>query len=168
MSGEHHSPLKDKLHLPWKRRGDDGSSAASEQQPLFSSSPTGTPSKKKEQEYGSFADTNARVTRVWDVKMPPAKKTMVHGVLMPTMGGTFGSVLIQKRRRIAIEIHSDDTLEEAPSASLLRGDSLEHVHENDVLQPGEKVVVRILKPASKGGSTDESSEEGVPSLLCDL
>ena len=97
--------------------------------------------------------------------MPPAKKTMVHGILMPTMQGTFGSVLIQKKRRFAIEIHSsDDDLgapsSEGPSSTLLRGDSLAAVGE-EVLHGDERVVVRILKPASaKDGSDDDSSQGG--------
>jgi hypothetical protein len=97
--------------------------------------------------------------------MPPAKKTMVHGVLMPTMGGTFGSVLIQKKRRFAIEIHSSDDDLGAPSsegpATLLRGDSLGGGVGEEVLGGNEKVIVRILKPASaKDGSDDDSSQGG--------
>jgi len=163
MSGEHHhhhSPL-DKLHLPWKRHNhnDDVNSVASEKQPLNPS----TPSTKKitppqQQHYGSFA-SNARLNRVWDVKMPPAKKTMVHGVLVPTMGGTLGSKLIQRKRRIVIEIHSDDFDLDAPCESLLRGDSFQGTHDNDVLGVEDKVIVRILKP-SKSGANDESSDEG--------
>lgn len=188
MSDEQHSsPLK-KLHLPWKRRdedeeskassekklhlpwkrhgGDEESNAASEKQPLVQkspSTPTGTP--KKKEAYGSFTINNARISRVWDVKMPPAKKTMVHGVLVPTMGGTFGSVLIQKKRRIAIEIHSEDSLGtsnvDGPSSTLLRGNSLDSDHDDDdTVHVGEKAIVRVLKPASKGDSSDDSSDGG--------
>ena len=93
--------------------------------------------------------------RVWDVKMPPAKKTMVHGMLVPTVTGAFG--LNAKKRRIAIEIHSNDSLDASMiSPNLL----LDPHHEHDSLHSGDKVIVRILKPSSKGDAApDESSEE---------
>jgi len=179
--GKHNrSPLgKFHLHAPWKRRDsedeDDDAPTADEKQPLAPSSPVcsspqqaNSPKKtaKVHVPVDSYAMENARVTRVWDCKMPPAKKTMVHGVLMPTMGGTFGSVLIQKKRRFAIEIHSSDDDLGAPSSpegppTLLRGDSLEGVDGEEVLGGNERVIVRILKPASaKDGSDNDSSQGG--------
>jgi hypothetical protein len=157
FGGDHHHG---KLHLPWKRHyhhGDDASSTASEKQPLASSPSTKDNKDKQQEQYGSLGrrvmSTNARVMRVWDVRMPPAKKTMVHGVLMPTVTGTFGT---QKKRRIAIEVHSDDmSLFDSPSSSLLEP----QVEENDSLHEGEKVVVRFLKPRGDV-HLDESSEEG--------
>lgn len=178
--------LKDKL-MPWKRHDKDDDSIASEKEPLVNpstptptstaaattpvatTSPATTPSsydkkKKKKQVLDSYASANVRTARMWDVKMPPAKKTMVHGMLVPTMGGTLGSKLIQKRRRIVIEIHSNnDTLDddEQASSTLLRGSSLENVPgaENEhALSVDDRVAVRILKPESKG--EDSSDEEG--------
>lgn len=160
--------LASKLHLPWKKKhdDDDGSKASNtEKEPLVSkpstsaATPTSTttPTPKKQE---APTDASSSFARVWEVKMPSAKKTMVHGVLMPTVTGTLGSKLIQRKRRIVIEIHSSEELgkDHVPSPELLRGDSFENVNkEEDIsIHAGERVAIRILKPAEKG---DDSSDE---------
>ena len=45
-----------------------------------------------------------RSMRVWDVKMPPLKKHMVSGHMVPTMRGA-ARMFIQKNRRLCIEVH---------------------------------------------------------------
>lgn len=140
--------------------GNDSAASGEEKKPLVSSpplphTPPSPPSK-------------ARATRVWDVKMPPAKKTMVGGRLVPTMGGTVGSMLLQKKRRISVEIHvKDGEANQDPSINpqvmegLLRGESMREMSDNVELREGESVIVRLLKPVTEHNAHDGSSDEGM-------
>lgn len=154
--------------LHWRpgnhRSGDDSTASGGEKKSLVSTSsprpetppPVSTP----------------RATRVWDVKMPPAKKTMVGGRLVPTVGGTVGvSKLLQKKRRISLEIHVDEGeylkgLNESRSPDpqvmqgLLRGESVVKMRDHEVLHVGENVIVRLLKPGTDNEAHDEHSDEG--------
>lgn len=159
-----------KRQFPWKHNKDDGSGTASEKQALLSNSSTPPPYAPDDSAAGgavpkhtkhmrkhkktSFGTANPSVSRVWDVKMPPSKMKMVEG--------TFGS----ERQRISVEIHSELASDRPPSASLLRGDSLD-TKGNDKsvgLCAGDTVEVRLLKPVSnkKGsGGSNEGSDRGL-------
>jgi hypothetical protein len=104
--------------------------------------------------------------------MPPAKKTMVGGRLVPTVGGTVGvSKLLQKKRRISLEIHVEEGeylkgLSESPSTNtqfmhgLLRGESVAEMRDHEVLHVGENVIVRLLKPGTDHEAQDDHSDAG--------
>lgn len=165
------NPIQSVLH--WRpaglRSGTDSTASGDEKKALVSSAT---------RPHTPPPPSNARATRVWDVKMPPAKKTMVGGRLVPTMGGTVGSIMLQKKRRISVEIHVADgeayqglSNNLSPGSSpgsnpqvmqgLLRGESMVEIRDNVELQIGENVIVRILKPAAEHHAHDGSSDEGL-------
>ena len=155
------NPIQSVLH--WRpaglRSGNDSAASGEEKKALVSSTP---------RSHSPPSTSKVRATRVWDVKMPPAKKTMVGGRLIPTMGGTVGSMLLQKKRRISVEIHVKDgeayqDLSSDPQVmqGLLRGESVGEMRNNDELHAGENVVVRLLKPVTEHHTNDGSSNEGL-------
>jgi hypothetical protein len=79
---------------------------ASNQSSAISSSSTGT---NKSAGFGGSRNSShltLRLTRTWNVRMPPAKKkTLVGGVMTPTL-----SLPIAKKRRVAIEIYSPSSI----------------------------------------------------------
>ena len=149
--------------------GDDNSTGeCEEKQALVAPS---TPPRHTPQ--NTLHNGTSRATRVWDVKMPPVQKHMVHGLLVPTVGGTIGSRLMQKTRRISVEIHTEEDemllgVSDSPTrggqvmSGLLRGDSRRMMEDSEVLHEGERVFVRILKPADQQDDhDDDSTSEGM-------
>jgi len=109
----------------------------------------------------------ARVTRYWNVKIPPAQKTMVGGIMVPTFESTFAG-LVRKEYRLSLEIHhvdNDSNVDPTVMKELLRRrESLKGTSTDEkdfqVLQEGEQIIVRVLRPI--GGPTkslDKSSKE---------
>lgn len=100
--------------------------------------------------------------------MPPPKKHMVAGHLVPNVGGSIGRRLMQKARRISVEIHGQRTLDDygfrannrKVMRGLLRGDSnksLLGIGSNE-LRLDDEIIVRFFKPAV-GGHDDEDDDE---------
>lgn len=102
-----------------------------------------------------------RARKQWDVKCPPCKKHMVAGKLMPTVRGTLVGSFALKKRRVCLEIQTEDHGEGegdhrhvAPSHTLPTS--------IDELGPTDYAVVRILKPRRHWGlsrDTDDSDDE---------
>jgi hypothetical protein len=118
-----------------------------------------------------------RLNRTWDAKCPPAKKQMIAGKFVPTVRGAFPGRLMQKTRRIAIEIHGPDNNEEnkdpkltkvsgspTPKRGMLRSTETPQrlaINLSEELQDDDRVVIRILKPRKAWGFSkdpDDSSE----------
>eukprot|EP00545_Synedropsis_sp_CCMP1620_P013185 CAMPEP_0119011176 /NCGR_PEP_ID=MMETSP1176-20130426/5499_1 /TAXON_ID=265551 /ORGANISM="Synedropsis recta cf, Strain CCMP1620" /LENGTH=1142 /DNA_ID=CAMNT_0006963953 /DNA_START=65 /DNA_END=3493 /DNA_ORIENTATION=+ len=108
--------------------------------------------------------SSARATRFWDVQIPPAKKTMVGGIMIPTVESALGN-LLQKHRRISVEIHQLKDDEGAADFKVLqehlRGESLvqhgDDRHDDfEALTEGEQILVRVLKPIPADGKNTES------------
>ena len=110
---------------------------------------------------------NLHSMRYWDVKMPPIKRHMVQGYLVPTVKSTV-SKFLTKRRRITMEVYRSDP-RDGPSPAvraqmfhqLLRGISSSGVLEDETLDDDDIVVFRILKPnrSKKGEGTDEQGKD---------
>jgi len=117
-----------------------------------------------------------KLNRVWDIRMPPASKKVVGGKLIPTVKGAFSGRLMQKRRRVAIEIHgpmvseANETLNKPPSPSGSRrgllsraqGTSQKVVNLSAELKDDDRIVVRILKKRKTWGlmrDHDDSSDD---------
>jgi hypothetical protein len=118
-----------------------------------------------------------RINRTWDAKCAPAKKRVIAGKLVPTVRGAFSGRLLQKKRRIAIEIHGPDNSEEnndpdatkvsglpTPKRGMLRSPETAQRLTIDLskeLQDDDRIVIRILKPRKAWGFSkdpDDSSE----------
>lgn len=106
---------------------------------------------KKSAEYKSVAqddDEDAdpkphRLSRTWDVK---------------TSRKGFGLNLIQKRRRISLDVIRPS--ENGPvNRSLLHGESAGEHPDDDVLFLGDKVVLRVLKASHDEDKDDDTSDE---------
>jgi hypothetical protein len=120
--------------------------------------------------------------RFWDVRMPPVKKHMVQGYLVPTMKGAVSRVF-SKQRRISVNIYrrsssdTSDTNQHADAAAstvqtqlfhqLLKGISTDEI-ENNVhdeeygnLLNDDICVLRVLKPKPIKGNDDDDQEENV-------
>lgn len=151
---KHHlpNPLRN-VHLPWKQQ------EATEKTPLLQAAMEPKTKKKKI----SHDAENPSASRTWDVKMPPSKMKMVNGMLVPTMEGTLGGLVIKRRRRISVEIHSELASDSPPPDSLLQEDT--KVDDSSVgLSPGDTVEVRVLKPVSNKVGSDgkiEGSDRGL-------
>lgn len=106
---------------------------------------------------------------MWDVKMPPVKKHMVSGRLVPTMRGA--ARFIQRNRRVTIEVHgppvyANDTQSVLSAMTpmgmgrmqtLLTGGS----PQTDLaLQDRDVVRVRILKASSEHDDAHSPSHHG--------
>ena len=102
--------------------------------------------------------------RYWDVRMPPVKKHMVGGRLLPTIKGTISpSRFTSKKRRITIEVYSEvqnNAKRRSPKAGfqeLLRGISSSDFENPDnnsydadiELTATDLVAFRVLKPKRK-------------------
>ena len=94
--------------------------------------------------------------REWNVKIPPAKKHMVAGQLVPTVRGVAGAVLPPTRHRtLAIEIHGppDD----------MRVDERNENDEggtNNVLEDHDIVVLHIYMTAETSDVNDDDDDDG--------
>jgi hypothetical protein len=118
----------------------------------------------------SLSGMFVRSVRTWDVKMPPTKKHMVGGHLVPTVRGKV-QFMAQKPRRISIEIHGPpqsylDTPNESPikrtmMQGLLEGETPVSGIEKELLHDNEAVFFRVLKEAKgshrHGHGHDDSS-----------
>jgi hypothetical protein len=116
-----------------------------------------------------------RVNRQWEVKCPPVKKHVVAGMFVPTVKGVFSGRLVQKKRRITIEIHGPDvplrTKKEAPTPrrgltrSANDAGSMQVVDLSSELKDDDRIRVRILKPRKQWGfmrdhEDSSTSEDG--------
>jgi hypothetical protein len=90
-----------------------------------------------------------KAERSWEVKLPPVKKHMVGGKLLPTVRGAFS--FAQKKRFLALEIRSSEEEPQQVSHDLLSS-----------LQDGDEILVRILKKRKQWGfsrDNDDSSDD---------
>lgn len=99
-----------------------------------------------------------RNMKVWDVKMPPVKKHVVSGHMVPTVRGA-ARLFIQKRRRVSIEIHGppvysteDANRSTISAATPVRSGKMQEFlqggsppQEDPPLQDKDVVFFRILK-----------------------
>jgi hypothetical protein len=112
-----------------------------------------------------------RSMRTWEVKMPPIKKHMVGGHLIPTVRGAV-QFLAQRSRRVSIEIHGPPLTHTDTSVSLspmkqtmmqrlLLGETPGSDLEKEVLYDGDAVYFKILKETkgsrSHGNGRDDTS-----------
>lgn len=101
--------------------------------------------------------------RAWEVKLPPKKKQMIGGKLVPTVRGAFG--FATKKRRLVMEIIGPKSLPETTPPSL-RGMSRSDKREvngdlSELLDDeADRVVVRILKPRKYWGLSRDSDDSG--------
>jgi hypothetical protein len=104
-----------------------------------------------------------KVSEQWDIRMPPVKKHMMGGHMVPTMRSTV-AFWSQKHRRVSMEIRGPPDDAEGnvkPSAAGLKRKNLED---------NEFVVVRILKESKGQGdhdSDDDDDQSVVPSGAAD-
>lgn len=120
-----------------------------------------------------YSGMHVRSMRTWDTKMPPTKKHIVGGHLVPTVRGTV-RFLAQKPRRVSIEVHgppqpvarletTDSPIKQSVMNRLLQGKMPETDLEKESLQDNESVYLRVLKE-SKGhrrhGRDDSSTGDG--------
>ena len=127
------------------------------------------------------AGTVVKSMKVWDVRMPPIKKHMVSGHLVPTVRGA-ARLFIQKHRRVSIEVHgppvysmdsnhstisSSTPMKSGKMQEFLKGGSPK---QDDIpLQDKDVVFVRILKlsndhddshsPLGNDGGGDDDEED---------
>jgi hypothetical protein len=112
-----------------------------------------------------------RSMRTWDVKMPPKKKHMVGGHLVPNLIGKV-QFMAQRTRRISIEIHGpaqsqlETTNDDCPikqqtmMQGLLRGERPDSHMEKEFLNDKEAVFFRVLKEekgSHRFGNDDSST-----------
>jgi hypothetical protein len=112
----------------------------------------------------------ARSVLTWDVKMPPTKKHMVGGHLVPTVRGKV-QFMSQKTRRISIEIHGshldkpdESSVKQTTMQGLFQSETHDSAIDKEFLQDNEAVFFRVLKEA-KGSrhhshGHDDSSSTG--------
>jgi hypothetical protein len=128
----------------------------------------------------SLSGMLARSMSTWEVKMPPTKKHMVGGHLVPTVRGKV-QFLAQRPRRISVEIHGPpqshlDTPNESPikhtmMQELLRGETPASDMEKEFLNDNEAVFFRILKEAKgshrhgHGSGHDDSNDSSSGSSI---
>jgi hypothetical protein len=104
----------------------------------------------------SLSGMFVRSMLTWDVKMPPKKKHMVGGYLVPTVRSKV-QFMAQKNRRISMEIHGpSESHLDTPSESfvkhtmmqgLLQGETAVPGMEKELLHDNEAVFFRVLKEA---------------------
>jgi hypothetical protein len=136
---------------------------------------TNTPERPKKSRGEAIV---VRSMKVWDVKMPPMKKHMVSGHLVPTMRGA--ARFIQRQRRISIEVHgppvfasdaqsvisSMTPLRSGRMQEFLRGGSPQSA--DLVLQDKDVVRVRLLKPSHEQPDESHSSPTSAARLEGDF
>jgi hypothetical protein len=125
--------------------------------PIGSLLGTEKPSNEGHCEGHSSSGMCVRSMRTWDVKMPPTKKHMVGGYLVPNLRGKV-QFMSQKTRRISIESPISQTMQ-----GLLLGEKFDSDLEKESLNGNEAVVFRVLKEAKgshrNGHIHDDSSTE---------
>lgn len=113
--------------------------------------------------------------RYWDVTMPPVKKYMVGGYLVPTIKNAFSEFSMgsmNKKRRITIELYVSAKAEHKRHPQnhhrlherrffdeLLRGISDNNLTEFPTLDDQDIIIFRVLKPI-RGDTPDDESEAG--------
>ena len=97
-------------------------------------------------------DYQLKYRHYWDIRLPPVKKKMVHGQLMPTLRSFVQiPLLTSKPRRLALEIYQAPSTNNTSSESrVTRTSELPEALDNE-----DMVVLRLLKPL--GGAARASS-----------
>lgn len=111
--------------------------------------------------------------RFWDVRMPPVKKHMVHGYLVPTMKGAVSRVF-SKPRRISVEVYRPSgknlnslnadasTVQTQLFNQLLKGISTNDINDQEQkLQDDDMCVLRVLKPKPTRANGGDDHEENM-------
>lgn len=109
--------------------------------------------------------------RFWDVRMPPVKKHMVQGYLVPTLKGAVSRVF-SKQRRISIEVyrpseitHASINIDASAVQTQLFHQLLKGTSTNDIiaqepkLQNDDICVLRVLKPKPTQANEGDDQEE---------
>jgi hypothetical protein len=111
----------------------------------------------------------------WDVRMPPVKKHMVHGYLVPTMRGAISvSRVFSKRRRISVEVYrpTSETTHTSNDAASIVQTQLFHqlfkgISTHDImiaqeqrLQNDDISVLRVLQPKPHTQANDHNNNGG--------
>jgi hypothetical protein len=120
--------------------------------------------------------------RFWDVKMPPKKNRQFKGVMVPSVKGALFGGVMQKERRIVMEIYSNNeddiavvsqissvasphSISPRRLKTVLRGDNQDRGLmdlKGGVLGPEDKIGMRILRKARK-----KEARKGVISFFAD-
>eukprot|EP00934_Nitzschia_sp_Nitz4_P005692 Nitzschia sp. Nitz4//scaffold348_size17284//6198//9518//NITZ4_008842-RA/size17284-processed-gene-0.10-mRNA-1//-1//CDS//3329548688//5682//frame0 len=112
----------------------------------------------------TLAPIGMRLNRTWDVRLPPAKKKILGGKLVPTIKG-LGGRLVKKKCRLCIEIHGpikeDDAVPglqpERPTRGLTRETgSIQTVNLAEQLLDDDRILIKILKPRKHWGFSRDS------------
>lgn len=114
-----------------------------------------------------------KAERAWEVKLPPTKKHMVAGKLMPTVRGAFG--FAKKKRRLVMEVlgpGDEGVGDEGVGDEGVPQQRAERSHEVGDLcklleHEEDRVVVRILKPRKHWGlsrDSDDSDDDDEPGM----
>ena len=111
--------------------------------------------------------------RFWDVRMPPVKKHMVQGYLLPTLKGAVSRVF-SNQRRISVEVYRPSEITPAninTDAStvqtqlfhqLLKGiSSYDVIAQEPKLQNDDICVLRVLKPKPTQANGEDDQEENM-------
>jgi hypothetical protein len=129
--------------------------------------------------------------RYWDVVMPPVRKYMVGGFLVPGVKKAFSEISLgslNKRRRITLELYKkvkktwtesiDDQnlkvhkelLQGFSSTSVVSSDDATVAREESsfLLDDDDMLIFRILKPVSAGSHFPDNDDESVASIQGDL
>ena len=99
-----------------------------------------------------------RSMKIWDVKMPPKRKHMVSGHLVPTVRGA--ARFLQRHRRVSIEVHgppvyANDAMSVLSAMTPVKAGRMQEFLQGGspeadvVLQDKDVVRVRILKPSTE-------------------
>jgi hypothetical protein len=112
-------------------------------------------------------DVVLRSRKTWSVKMPPIKKHVVSGHLVPAMGITIGGRLfLQRERKICIEIHGPPSSSSSSAAATIMTEQDESrispLRKQDYATGGEEG--EITTPL-KMGMMEELLEGGTPSRV---
>jgi hypothetical protein len=109
--------------------------------------------------------------RFWDVRMPPVKKHMVHGYMVPTMKGAVSvSRVFSKPRRISVEVYRpSETHTISTDASTVQtqlfNQLLKGISTNDIIAQDQKLqnddicVLRVLKPKPTLANADGGDDQ---------
>jgi hypothetical protein len=107
-----------------------------------------------------------RSLRYWDVKMPPVKKHMLGGRLVPTVKSAMSRILT-KKRRITIEVYQPASLgveatkvnkekQKKICAELLKGISSNELFDGEAIGDNDVVECRVLKPQRTSDDDEEN------------
>lgn len=117
-------------------------------------------SKKNETGAASNLTSSGRQRHVraaigpWDIKMPPIRKHMLGGHLVPTLGTTT-RLFNQKRRRVALEI-----LEPLDDKKGYQLPTYAWNPDNETLQDHDQIVLRFFRRVRKKMGGDSDDDDG--------